>query len=234
MNLEGVGPLVEALPLLDAEAERRRQSKIRRYFPDEGPLRRALYVKHMSLIGAGLTHRERLFLAANRVGKTEVGAYELTHHLTGQYPQWWHGKRFNGPIEAWAAGDTNISTRDILQASLLGPPSAPGTGFIPSHLIHHQARKPGVPDAVQSVWVKHVSGELSTLEFKSYDQGRRLFQGTAKHFIWLDEEPPQDVYTECLLRTMTTSGLVLMTFTPLQGLTPLVVEFLEGRPEEQR
>jgi terminase large subunit-like protein len=48
---------------------------------------------------------------------------------------------------------------------------------------------------------KSVDG-VSYLGFKSYDQGRRKFQGTGKHVIWLDEEPPADVYEECLLPLM--------------------------------
>jgi len=43
---------------------------------------------------------------------------------------------------------------------------------------------------------------------------------------------PKDVYDEALIRTMTTRGLVIMTFTPLSGLTPLVVDFLEAKHEQ--
>jgi hypothetical protein len=62
------------LPRLDAvEAEkwRRNHSKISKYYPDTGQRRRELYVKHMEFFRAGACHRERLMLAANRVGKTE-------------------------------------------------------------------------------------------------------------------------------------------------------------------
>ncbi len=37
-----------------------------------------------------------------------------------------------------------------------------------------------------------------------------------------------DIYSECLLRTMTTNGVIILTFTPLQGLTELVLSFLPG------
>ena len=46
--------------------------------------------------------------------------------------------------------------------------------------------------------------------------------------IWLDEEPPMSIYAECLLRTMVSNGLILLTFTPLLGLTELVLLFLPG------
>src|SRR5262245_56143019 len=78
------------------EQERRAGYKMRAYFPDKGPYRRELYAKHMAFIGAGTKHRERLFLAGNQTGKTELGAFETTCHLTGIYPDWWHGKRFGG------------------------------------------------------------------------------------------------------------------------------------------
>jgi phage terminase large subunit-like protein len=168
-------------------------------------------------------------LAANRVGKTEgVGAYETTLHLTGQYPEWWEGRRFERPIKAWAAGDTSKTVREILQDKLLGPPGQLGTGMIPGDLIVKTTAKAGVADATDTVWVRHTSGRVSTLVLKSFDQRRESFQGTEQDLVWLDEEPPEDIYAECLLRTMTTGGLLLCTFTPLQGLTPLVLQFLPG------
>jgi phage terminase large subunit-like protein len=83
--------------------------------------------------------------------------------------------------------------------------------------------------------VKHESGGISVVQFKSYDQGREAFQGTEQDIIWLDEEPPMDVYTECLLRTMTNDGLVMLTFTPLRGMSEVVLAFMPGgaMPEKQ-
>jgi phage terminase large subunit-like protein len=74
--------------------------------------------------------------------------------------------------------------------------------------------------------VRHVSGGTSTIGLKSFDQGRKKFQGTAKDCIWLDEEPPMDVYTECLTRTMTRNGIMICTFTPLEGLSDVVLMYL--------
>jgi phage terminase large subunit-like protein len=168
-------------------------------------------------------------LAANRVGKTEgVGGYEMSLHLTGQYPEWWTGRRFNKPIRAWASGDTSKTVREILQLKLLGPVGAWGTGLIPGETIERTVRAAGVPDTVEIVYVKHVSGGTSLLLFKSYDQRRESFQGTEQDVIWLDEEPPLDIYTECLLRTMTNNGMLMLTFTPLLGMSEVVLTFLPG------
>jgi phage terminase large subunit-like protein len=238
-----------ALRAVSAVRAARASEKFTRYFPDctdacdptsmevedhVGMCRR-LYPKHEAFFAS--QHRERLMIAANRIGKTQCGAFETTAHLTGQYPHWWTGRRFEEPVSWWAVGDTSKTVRDIGQLELMGPMSAIGSGFLPRHRIEHFSRKPGVTDAIETVWVKHVEREhgapcLSELGLKSYDQRREAFQGTRKHGIWMDEEPPEDIYVECLLRTVQTSdfegGLLMLTFTPLQGLTPLVLEFLPG------
>lgn len=218
---------IERLALLEERERRLRGRKITVYFPDSGPLRRELYPKHLAFFEAGKSYRERCFMAANRVGKTESGGgYELVMHLTGEYPAWWNGRRFDKPIDAWAAGDTGKTVRDIIQAKLLGKPGEFGTGLIPADALMRTTSKQGVGEAVDSIYVKHVNGGTSQLVLKSYDQGRESFQGTEKEVVWLDEEPPMEVYTECLLRTMTNNGLLILTFTPLMGLSETVMQFL--------
>ncbi|MCE5247974.1 terminase large subunit, partial [bacterium] len=216
------------------ELEKRAASPFFRYFPNGGPLSREFYPKHIALMDAGADFRERVFLAANRVGKTDTGCYELVCHLTGLYPEWWTGRRFPGPIRAWAAGDTGKTVRDIIQSTLLGPKDNPNKRMLPEHLVIGKPKlKAGIPDAVETIEVRHASGGTSVCVLKSYDQRREAFQGTSQHFILLDEEPPEDIHTECLLRTMDTpdmlgGGLMLLTFTPLQGMTPLILQLLPG------
>jgi phage terminase large subunit-like protein len=113
-----------------------------------------------------------------------------------------------------------------VQLALLGPPGEFGTGAIPFKRIERISPRRGVTDAVDMIVVKHKSGGISTIGFKSYDQGREKWQGTARHFIWLDEEPPEDVYDEALVRTMTVDGLMMVTFTPLKGLSAVALRFL--------
>ena len=203
-------------------------NRIKSLYPDTGPLRRELYPKHLQFFKAGATEMERAAIAANRVGKTRgIGAYEVTCHLTGDYPEWWEGRRFEHPIECWAAGDTSETTRDIVQDALFGPVSAIGTGMIPqASIVGDPTRRMGVANAFDTAQIRHKSGGTSLIGLKSYDQGRKKFQGTAKHVIWLDEEPPEDVYDECLIRLMTTNGLMIGTFTPLSGLSNVVLRYM--------
>lgn len=222
--------------LLEEEQRRKRFNKIHTYFPEEGPLRRELYSKHMQFFTAGSKYRERAFLAANRIGKTESGGgYELVCHLTGRYPKWWTGRKFDRPIQAWAAGNSGKTTRDIIQEKLFGPKEALGTGLIAlQDLNGRPSAKSGVADAFDTALVKHVSGGNNILQLKSFDQGRTAFEGTEKDVIWLDEEAPLDVYTECLLRTMTNNGLLILTFTPLMGLSETVLQFLPNGDISER
>lgn len=229
------GAKIELLELLEEKQRRASRRKIYAYYPDKGPLRRELYPKHLSFFEAGAKYRQRLMLAANRVGKTEgVGLYELVWHLTGNYPEWWTGRRFDRPIKAWAAGDTGKTVREILQAKLLGPVGQWGTGLVPGDTIERISRGAGVADSVDSIYVRSKFGGLSQLTLKSYDQRRESFQGTEQDVILLDEEPPMDIYTECLLRTMTNNGMLMLTFTPLMGMSEVVLAFLPGGQIEER
>lgn len=181
--------------------------------------------KHKLFFETGTEYHERIFLAGNRVGKTIAGALELSYHLTGNYPAWWKGRTFDYPIRAWAAGSTARSTRDTVQKELIGPVGAWGTGMIPEALLGKYWSLAGVPQGLDMIEVKHKSGGYSTVGFKNYEQDVKAYYGTAMDVIWLDEEVPSMIYNECLLRTMTTNGIIYVTFTPLAGLTPFVVRF---------
>src|SRR5215471_16577981 len=98
-------------PALDAERKRRRAPFLT-YFSEGGPFRRELYPKHLEFFGAGGAYKQRLFMAANRVGKTVAGAFETTCHLTGFYPDWWEGRRFPQATDGWACGTNSQTTRD--------------------------------------------------------------------------------------------------------------------------
>jgi phage terminase large subunit-like protein len=197
------------------------------------------YAKHLEWLAAGKEFRERCAMMANRTGKTfSLGGYETSCHLTGLYPDWWEGRRFKSPIAAWAAGDTYETTRDIIQLTLLGKVSSRGArkvmdgrGVIPGYLLGRNTWRSGVQDLVDTILVKHVTGGNSSLGLKSYDQGRKSFQGTGRHVIWFDEEPPPDVYNEALIRTATVNGVNVSIVMPLMGMSDVVLSFM---PIDQR
>lgn len=224
--------LIESLPTITtadllAEQERRKFFKLDYYFPETGKLQRSGYKKHIDFISSTANHRESCFMAANRAGKSETGAYAVSVWLTGLYPDWWGGKVFNRPTDILASGETGKLVRDSIQQKILGKPGELGTGMIPRDYIIGVRPKAGIPDAIDTVRVKHAKGGESVLQFQSYDQGRTAFQATARDVIWEDEEPPIEIHNENLIRTMTTGGCVMLTFTPLKGLSETVISMQE-------
>lgn len=213
--------LDDLVATLEAAVKHKRERRIDFFEP---------YEKQWAFLNAGAQFRERLLMAGNQLGKSETGAYETALHLTGEYPAGWKGKRFDHPVRVWAAGVSSVLVRDVQQTKLCGPPgvdSELGTGFIPrAAFVDKPSLARGVTDAFDTISVRHISGGTSTLTFKSFEQGREKFQGEPVHVVWLDEEAPEDVYSECLTRTVATGGIVYCTFTPLKGRTPVVQKFM--------
>lgn len=180
---------------------------------------------------AGRTNPERCLIAANRTGKTMSAAAEMSIHLTGNYPDWWEGRRFNEPVRAWTGSNTNESSRDIIQNALLGDEGQHGTGWLPKDSIKHVGyRQAGVPQVVDTIKVKYKGGGQSSVTLKTYDQGFQKWMGTSRHIVWLDEECPLNIYTESMTRILDVKGILLLTFTPLLGTTDVVEHFRHGGP----
>ena len=180
------------------------------------------------------TARERMAMAANRSGKTFSAACEVAIHATGDYPDWWEGVRFEEAPLIWVGSITVESSRDITQKELLGGLGEDlGTGAIPKASIigKPDMRQAGVKGVVDTVKVRHKSGGISKIVFKSYDQGWAKWQGTAPHLVWLDEEPEDyRIFTECETRILSSRGSLIVTFTPLHGETDLVLHFTADLP----
>jgi phage terminase large subunit-like protein len=211
---------LELLRLLDEKQRRKRENRLTEYWP---------YSKQLEFHAAGAVHRERLLCAGNQLGKTFCGAAEVAIHLTGDYPDWWEGRRWDRPTRWWAGSKTGEVTRDGVQRYLVGEPKDEGqwgTGMIPKAQLLDFGRRQGIADALDNVTVKHTSGGTSTLGFKSYDQGRQKWQSETLDGCWFDEEPPEDIYMEGLTRTNATGGLTMITFTPLLGMSAVVSMFL--------
>ena len=218
----------------------------RTMFPESGPLRRALYPKHMEFFAAGRLATERCFFGGNRVGKTEGLAFETTCHLTGKYPDWWPGRRWDRPISAIAAGKTNETTFYIVQNAMLGDIRRSSkkadvlevdrsrAGMIPPGDVVMEDvlwSTSDIATMVKQVYIRYRDSmtEYSMLRVCSYEQGRRAFEGVKVDFAWCDEEVPEDIYSELLVRTATTEGTVALSFTPLDGMTSVVLRFVPNR-----
>jgi phage terminase large subunit-like protein len=184
--------------------------------------------KRFFLTGTQATRRG--LIAANRTGKTVATCYELAYHLTGDYPDWWTGKRWDRPISAFAAGESWDQVARVLQEELIGTSDskllhAIGTGAIPrDRIVIETMRNDGAN--VMSIEVRHKSGQLSRLLFGNYTQEVRNMQGFKMDIVVFDEQPPDDMFSELVTRTATLQGQIFCSFTPLKGTTGLVGKFL--------
>jgi len=220
--------LLELTQLLEEIDRRNGLRKFYGMYPETGPLSRHAYPKHWEIFNLGATKPYRLAIGGNGVGKTwGLGCYETTCHATGLYPPHWKGKRYSKPPDIFVAGKTKENVRDIIQPKLIGRRNYYGTGMIPGELIvgEPKLRQGGGNDTVDFLTVRHVSGGLSRINFKAYEQSD-AFEGFEADFVWLDEEPPISVYSECVMRGRTREPTMLITFTPLEGISDVVSMFL--------
>ncbi len=196
------------------------------------------YPKQMEFANLGAKYPERMLHAGNQTGKSDIGGFETACHLTGNYPSWWKGLRFDqntGPCDTWVGGTSGEAYRDGAQFKLFGPAGIAdlfGTGFIPkSAILGDPTSSRSATHAIDTAHIRHISGGVSSLGFKTYKQDRTDWQGPTRKFIWFDEEPPEAIYAEGLARLAATGGSHILTFTPLFGYSEVVKRFLECPPE---
>lgn len=222
---------IELITLLEEKRLRKRRNAMQYFEPY--PWQRKFYE-------AGKEHRQRLLMAANQVGKTRGASFEFAFHLTGRYPQWWDGKVFDNMNRAWALGHSGEQIRDNVQLQLFGEVvyvdgqrQVSGTGSIPHDAIIQESIiwSPHTKNLIKDISIRHKDGHNVTVSLKSYTQGQDVMMGPVIDLIWIDEEPiDQEIYPQALTRTINgdgnRGGLVMMTFTPENGMTPLVTQFM--------
>jgi len=193
------------------------------------------YKKHKEVVAATATHSVVYFKAANRIGKTFLMGYCLRAWATGEYPEDWCGRKFKDPVNIWIIGVTHQQVREVIQKMLVESALKPGDGgFFSEDLIIKKSYKPKPSGALLDLYVKHVpTGGTSHITFKCYEEKVDAYQGAKVDILLFDEEPPQPVFDECILRTTATniedpneaSGLALIAATPLKGRTKFTRAF---------
>lgn len=148
--------------------------------------------------------RHRLYIGGNRSGKTTGGILEDLMWLTGKHP---YRKIPQGGVRGRIVGvDFTEGIEMILKPEMM--------------------RWCPVSELRGNSWADAWDSQTRTLhfqngsfvEFMSYEQDVAKFAGTSRHFIHFDEEPPQDIYIECLTRLIDTKGSWWMTLTPVMGM----------------
>ncbi|MDE6586642.1 MAG: terminase family protein [Clostridia bacterium] len=156
--------------------------------------------------------RNRWVFGGNRSGKTECGAVECLWIARGVHPY----RKNRKDVFGWVVSLSQQVQRDVAQAKILS--------YLPKSWIADITMLSGRKDnpaggVIDQIKIRNVFGGISTIGFKSCDQGREKFQGSSLDFVWFDEEPPKDIYEECVMRVMDRRGDIFGTMTPLKGKT---------------
>lgn len=201
-------------------------------FPETGKYSRHAYPKAMEFFKAGKTHRFRVLAGANGVGKSHDGAVEWTYHATGEYPEWWEGRKLENPKLLWIVSESPDTFKSSMQKLLIGPSLNDedlGTGLIPKERLISTGAWGGVSGAVRTIEVRHKKGHIVTIEVKSFEQESSKLQASNVDAVLFDEEPPILVYTECMFRLRGSPtrppGIGILLFTSLKGLTEVVLSY---------
>ena len=196
---------IEKLKRINDEIKKRKNDNLKNY--NTGKIKHEKQLAfHKSL------KRNRWVFGGNRTGKTECGAVECVYMARGVHPYRENRKNTHG----WVVSLSSQVQRDVAQSKILN--------YLRPEWIKDIVMLSGRKDNLQNgiidkILIKNVFGGISTIGFKSCDQGREKFQGTSLDYVWFDEEPPYDIYLECKMRVIDTCGDIFGTMTPLKGLT---------------
>lgn len=224
---------LELLALLEEKARRDAQRRHLLQFE-------TLYEWQRKFVKATADHTSCMLMAANRVGKTRTGLTIDAMHLLGDYPEDWEGHAFDHAPMCWLLGFSMEKTRDLLQTPLFGTLEGGKWtgGLIPADRIIAHLSATGTSGAMRQITVRHKSGSQSTVQFWSYSQGQHAIMGDSVDWYHIDEEPrDKAIYPQVLTRTATgdggNGGRGILTFTPENGRTELVVQFMDCPAEGQ-
>lgn len=224
---------IEVILLLEEKKRRERIFAARNAY-------RAMYDWQKEFVAATAKYYESCLCAANQIGKTYTGTTIDAIHLLGDYPDDWVGHRFIHAPLCWGLGYSMEKTRDLLQSALFGDIQGNEFtgGLVPKERIVSFERATGTANAMRTVRVQHSSGQLSTIQFWSYSQGQHAIMGDIVDWFHIDEEPKdQRIRPQVLTRTINgdnhQGGRGIYTFTPENGRTELVVQFMDNPSSAQ-
>lgn len=140
----------------------------------------------------------RLLIGGNRSGKTTVGAREAILIAKGEHPYW--SNIIPVPNIGW------IVSLDLTVGLVVAKKKL--MELLPSEDIKTHNKKEG----------HIILNNGSEMWFKSCESSWKKFQGASIHYCWMDEEPPEDIFKEVLVRVTDTRGCVWITMTPVMDL----------------
>ena len=183
---------------------------------------------------------ERSIILGSQQGKTTCAGFEMAFSAVDWWPAWHKGRHPSPPnIEraakfiGWYCSVTSGNVRDGAQEKLLGNISQKdglGTGAIPLDYIEGITMSRGISNFVDTITVRRETGGVALLQSKTYEQSVLSYQGVPVDLAWVDEDMGYDdrIYNELLARTISTAGRIIVSLTPMLGLTPIRKRFIDN------
>lgn len=142
-----------------------------------------------------------LFVAGNRVGKSTLGAVELSFHLTKQYPDWYPmAKRLKGPVRCVvSATEFPIVTR-VIEPKIFQ--------YLPRDFYTFKRTPQGYLSQIKC-------NDGSTVDILTSEMKDDAYEGANWHFAWLDEPQQRRKYEAICRGLVDYDGQIIITFTPL-------------------
>lgn len=150
------------------------------------------------------TAKVRAIFGGNRSSKTESACIDVLWHLRGQHP-------FQ-PVPP-APVNWRCEVSDYTQLDKVVLPKI--RKLCPPSLFKGGSWERSWNDR------KHIMtfSNGSVLDFVTHDQNVLALEGASLHGFWSDEECPKDHYVSNVMRTVDYNGRVILSLTPLQGMT---------------
>lgn len=145
----------------------------------------------------------------NCTGKTMMQTAEEFYHLTGLYPEWWDGVRYDGPVSTVMVDPTMLRSRDCTQAYIKEAIERIGD------IEFEKVPKPGVPEAMSELRIKHVSGGMSKVVFLSAEMSSEKFAGFSVDRVAINEDVRDSILVECSMMRGASDGVLSAIYTPL-------------------
>ena len=157
-------------------------------------------------------HREILVMGGNRSGKTEWAAKEVIKTLYSK----------PGSV-VWCFQTTAPNSIELQQPRIWK--------YMPPEW--RTARKGQITNITYSVKggyteQKFVTPQNSICVFRNYSQDPSTLEGGEIDFAWADELVPLDVLETLRFRLVDRNGKLAVTFTPVEGWSPTVADYLSG------
>lgn len=168
---------------------------------------------------------ECLILGGNRSSKSEYAARRMAQaflgrDISGKMPEWMKEKAQTRGIRIWCLHTTHMTSVSSQQNVIYK--------YLPTELKTAKKNK-----TTQIAW-NQKNGfsdntavyEKNQIWFLNYSQDIKVIEGAEVDYVWCDELVPQDWLETLRYRLVTRNGKLLVTFTPLEGYSQVVKEFV--------